>query len=205
MYTQTAFWGGGWAPTGQLSISAVLTVLYLLAPITSYFSVFIYFIFFNCSIAMHCIPLPSNILRVIWFFTLYLVFDMVYLVLGTVYFVFGMVYLIFGTVQLISWTRVRRRQMEGWHVSLSASRPIRPLLPACSIAHGRIVDWLDWSKLPLHTIHRIPAGGETLKVSSIWLPNLMISLILICRSPILYSSILYFDTQMTEKYSTAMC
>ena len=130
---------------------------------------------------------------------------MVYLVLGTVYFVFGMVYLIFGTVQLISWTRVRRRQMEGWHVSLSASRPIHPLLPACSIAHGRIVDWLDWSKLPLHTIHRIPAGGETLKVSSIWLPNLMISLILICRSPILYSSILYFDTQMTEKYSTAMC
>ena len=70
MYTQTAFskWGGG--PTGQLSISAVLMVLYLLALITSYFSVFIYFIFFKGSIAMHCILLPSNILRVIWMFTL---------------------------------------------------------------------------------------------------------------------------------------
>ena len=70
MYTQTAFskWGGG--PTGQLSISAVLMVLYLLALITSYFSVFIYFIFFKGSIAMHCILLPSNILRVIWIFTL---------------------------------------------------------------------------------------------------------------------------------------
>ena len=70
MYTQTAFSGWGGGPTGQLSICAVLMVLYLLAPITSYFSVFIYFIFFKGSIPMQCIPLPSNILRVIWIFTL---------------------------------------------------------------------------------------------------------------------------------------
>ena len=43
----------------------------------------------------------------------------------------------------ISWTRVRRRQMEGWHVSVSALRRINPLLLACNIALGRIVDWLD--------------------------------------------------------------
>ena len=45
--------------------TALALVLYLLAPITSYFSFFIYFIFFKGSIVMHCILLPSNILRVI--------------------------------------------------------------------------------------------------------------------------------------------
>ena len=48
--------------SGQLNISDVLTVLYLLTPSTSYFSTFIFFNFFKCSIAMHCILLPSNIL-----------------------------------------------------------------------------------------------------------------------------------------------
>ena len=59
---------------------------------------------------------------------------------GTVYLIFGKVYLIFGKLYLISRTRVRRRQMEGWHVSLSASRRIHALLLACNIALGRIVD-----------------------------------------------------------------
>ena len=86
---------------------------------------------------------------------MYLLFDTVYLVFGMVYLVFGMVYLVFGTVYLISWTRVRRRQMEGWHVSLSASRQIHPLLLACSIALGRIVDWLD-------CIQSIESEGEEL-------------------------------------------
>ena len=78
--------------------------------------------------------------------------------------------------------------------------------PHCTESSSRRID-IEWSWPKTLEASQVDIWPMLIMIITMgdfsWLPNQMISLILIfgflCRS-----SIIYFDTQMTEKYSTAM-